>query len=387
MNTVSLPIDKTRHVGERLKILRHTMKELHIQAMLLTSPQAIFYYTEFESTGYYLPHASLITAEQCVLVIRDFESGPAISGEATIDRLFPWTSIKPFGESLREAFRACLPDQSVCCGFEDLSNFCPPKLLDEVRTVAHVRLVPLGTEVDRLRQRKSRAEVALAERAGSLAAAAIGAGLHRLSRGCSEIEISTLMMSELVRLGGGVPASYPYAYFGPRSWNRMQQPSRKRLEVGETAYLECGAAVNRYGAALLRTAVCGPPTEPLLKAYGAARRAFEHMVAALRPGAVSGEVDRKASAVLAAEGYEKVRLLKGGYSIGVGFAPGWGEANVFDISVGNVAIVEEDTVLHLVMVLMIEEIGAVGLSETMHVTLEGARSLTPFSRDLMIIPP
>jgi len=370
----------------RLDALRAMLASLGLDAVFLTSPQAIFYYSGFASTGYYLPHGLLIAGRDVVLVARDFERGPALS-EARLTGLHCWTNAKPFGAALAEAFAAVSSGRPISCGYEARGNFAPATVLDALKAVGNVTPEPLGAQVDRLRAVKSTAEIALSRQAGAAAITAMQAGLAGVKTGAVEIDVAAGMMTALVRAGSDVPASFPYAYFGSRSFCRMQPPSRQAIQAGDTFYLEAGASRARYGAAILRTGILGEPDPELVRAYAAAREAFEAMERSLVPGATSGKIDAVATTVLAGHGLAEARLLKAGYSIGIGFAPGWGEGNAFDIAPDDPAVIAENFVLHLVMVLMLERFGAIGLSETMQVTAAGPVSLTPFSRDLFVLDP
>lgn len=383
MNKIAHKFDDETEVGARLGTLRDLIGAAGLDVVFLTSPQAIFYYSGFASTGYYLPHGLLITAHDVALVARDFESGPAM-GEARLTALHRWSNERPFAAALAEAFTAVHGGGPIRCGYEDLSNFMPSVVREALARIAGLDLEPLAARVDRLRAIKSPAEIEQSRKAGFAASAAMRAGLAEVRPGAVEINVAATMMAELIHSGSDVPASFPYAYFGTRSWCRMQPPGQQAIGMNDPFYLEAGASRARYGAAILRTGCLGRPDPALLGAYAAAREAFEAMEQALVPGATSAQIDAIATSVLAPHGLAEARLLKAGYSIGIGFAPGWGEGNAFDISPGNPAVIPENLVLHLVMVVMLDRFGAVGLSETMHVTAAGSVSLTPFSRDFVV---
>jgi Xaa-Pro dipeptidase len=193
------------------------------------------------------------------------------------------------------------------------------------------------------------------------------------------------MLEAMVQQQGEFPASLPYAYFGSRSWRRMQQPDVVALSAGEPFYLECGGSSSRYAAATLRSGYFGECPAEYRDLYAAALDCFLALERSLKPGVISAELDTIGSEIIGNAGFSELRLSKFGYSIGVAFSPGWGEAGAFDIDPHSQAPVAENMVIHLVSTLMSPKWGTVGLSETVEVTADGCVSLTPSERGLIAL--
>jgi Xaa-Pro dipeptidase len=350
------------------------------QGILLTSPHAIFYYSGFETTGYYLPHVMFVTSAGRFLLLRDFEEGNGYPEGVTVTI---WSTADTFDRALHRLVSRIL-GESVTCIYEDTGNFSRPSVLDSMqRAFPSIDFLPAGNAVDELRRVKVGIELARSRSAGRLAAAGLGAGLRSLTQGATERQVSITMLQRMIDEGGEFPASMPYVYFGLRSWRRMAQPGTASLEPKQPFYLECGASCSRYAAATLRSGFFGQAPREYRELYSSALEAFLELENALRPGARSLDLDRVGTDVLRARGHEALRLSKFGYSIGVAFAPGWGEASAFDIDPSSTAVVEEGMVIHLVATLMSPDWGTVGLSETIEITRDGNRTLTPLDRRLI----
>jgi Xaa-Pro dipeptidase len=374
---LSLPVQKAAY-RERQQALIRWAAENGLTGVLVTSPHAIFYYCGFATTGYYLPHVLIVVGQGACLIVRDFEdANGALEAEMAV-----WSTAEPFETVLGNSVRRMLANGK--CAYEDFSNFFRPQLLTFLAgNFPDIAWVPSGRRIDALRKVKSEAELAMSRRSGQIALAGLSSGLASLHVGASEHDISVRMLNAMMMEGGEVPPSFPYTYFGTRSHRRMQQPTATNLQNDELFYLECGASYGRYGAALLRTGIAGKANRELYNLYDAALRCLELLEDSIRPGARSCDLDLAARSELAKHGVADLCLSKFGYSIGIGFAPGWGEANVFDIDPNRTDSVEEGLVLHLVVTLMGANWGSVGLSETIEVTAKGCVRLTPYSRALI----
>ncbi len=367
---------------DRLDTLRAHLSGNALAAVVVTSPETIFYLTGYSSTAYYMPRALIITHDAVAAVVCDVEDGPLFAN-TVVDHHYSWSLRRDAASAFASAVIALVPAGHTC-GIQAGSNFSTILTPEVYATLTkHCGRVVRDVQIDHLRRVKTPTELANSRRAGALAVTGLRRGLDALGTGVTELQISTEMLVGMVEEGGDVPASYPYTYFGPRSWRRMELPSHRALQKGEPYYLECGATAGRYGASVLRTGYAGTAPDELRSIHAAAVGAFEAMLRELRPGVRAGHIDDVATAVLQQHGLADTRINKVAYSIGIGFPPGWGESAVFDLHPDNDELVEEGMVFHLVSLLMSETFGAVGVSETVEVMNAGARSLTECSRGLI----
>lgn len=370
-------------MGERMQRLRQILVQQNLDLVLLSSPQTIAYLTGFGSTGYYLPHFLAISRTGTeTFVLRDMEV-------ASLELSSPgWTAIgwgreRTFEEALGMLLGAELKGLSAPrIGIEGGSNFTTYRNLRAVLTLPGADVVDIGTEVEALRRSKSLGEMSHSRQAGKIATAAVELGVGSLSIGTSEKQVSMWMLSSMIEQGGDFPTSYPYVYFGERTRLAMQQPSGKKLGRGHTIYLECGARCGFHSAALTRTGAVAP-TREYREVYAHVRHTFELTLNCLHAGRVAADVDAEARAYLRSHNLEKWWFHRSGYSIGIGFAPGWGEGMVLDISQGNRTVIPESAVLHLVSLISHPEYGYIGLSETVAIREGRAVSLTPFDRECL----
>lgn len=384
-NEDSATLPRADDYRERISSLRAYLADNALGAVIVTSPETIFYLTGYTSTAYYMPRALIVSNETTAAVVCDVEDGP-LHEDSLVDHRYSWSLRDDPQTIFMQAVTDLLPSEKAC-GIQAGSTFSTILTPEVLSTLGdHCGRVVHDVQVDQLRKAKSSTELANSRRAGALAVSGLRRGLESLRPGVTEIQTSTAMLDCMIEQGGEVPASYPYTYFGPRSWRRMELPSRRALRVGEPFYLECGAAVGRYGASCLRTGFTGTAPAELKLLHSAAVSTFDAMHTQLAPGVRAGAIDAVATSALEAYGLADARINKVAYSIGIGFPPGWGESTVFDLHPMNDRVIEEGMVFHLVSLLMSDTFGAVGVSETVEITGRGARSLTDFTKELLERP-
>jgi Xaa-Pro dipeptidase len=88
--------------------------------------------------------------------------------------------------------------------------------------------------------------------------------------------------------------------------------------------------------------------------------------------------------VIDESGFEPNFRKRLGYSMGIGFAPGWGEGHFLHLSKGDPTVLEAGMVFHMPPALRVYSVVGVGCSETVAVTDEGVEVLTSFPRELAV---
>ncbi|MET0749250.1 MAG: M24 family metallopeptidase, partial [Rhizobium sp.] len=83
-------------------------------------------------------------------------------------------------------------------------------------------------------------------------------------------------------------------------------------------------------------------------------------------------------------GYTAAFRKRIGYSMGVAFAPDWGEGGILSLFSGVDRIIEPGMVFHLPATLRSYGVWTVGASETVIVTENGAEPLSNLPRDMTI---
>jgi Xaa-Pro dipeptidase len=369
---------------ERLQATRTRMRERDVELLWLTSPENIYYLSGYQTTGYYVYQALLVPLEgEPQFVVRKFEM-TNVQGLSWLTHGVPVEDWEDPVDGMLRAIQAC-HGRGARIGFEDRGFFLPPGILDALRErLSTTPFVPATGVVEACRVVKSPAEIACIRRAAAAAVAGLKAGMTGIRPGRTENEIAGMVYAAMVRAGSEYPSSQPYVVAGPRSALGHATFAGPRIRKGATVFLEVGGCVKRYGGAIMRTVAIGKPAEALTRAARVVRQALDAVIAAIRPGVTSGAVDEAGRRLVDEAGLGKYWLHRTGYSIGVGFPPGWGEGHIFDLKPRDARPLRTGMTFHLVPVLLIPDVGAVGLSETVLVTRTGCEVLTAVPRRLLI---
>jgi Xaa-Pro aminopeptidase len=369
---------------ERLARTRALMKERDVDCLFLTTPENIYYLTGYQTTGYYIYQALVVPRDgEPQFVVRKFETTNVhglswLKGVAGIE---DWEN--PL-EVTQRAIRACGAAESRI-GFEERGFFLPPAILDGLRSgLPKATFTPAGSIVERCRLVKSPAEIAYVRQAAAAAVAGMKAGIAAVRPGRTENDVVAAIYGGLLKAGTEYPSSPPYVVTGARAALGHASWAGHRMRKGETVYMEVGGCVRRYGGAIMRMTSVGPPSAENRRMASVMIRALEAIIGAIKPGAKSAEVDQAGRQVVEEAGLGKYWLHRTGYSIGVGFPPGWGEGHIFDLKPHDDRALEAGMAFHLVPLLLVPDTGAMGFSETVLVTRTGCEVLTKIPRRLFV---
>jgi Xaa-Pro dipeptidase len=243
-------------------------------------------------------------------------------------------------------------------------------------------VVPIDDLVVRLRLIKSPLEIAAIREAARVTSAAMRAALATVAPGVSEREVAATSFATLVREGSEYLGMEPFVASGTRSGAIHASWSDRIVGDHETVLIEIGAAVKRYHAALMRTAAVGELPAPLQQMADVCVAALTAAVAQVRPGNTAEMVDRACKEVIAAGGLLDCYRKRTGYSVGLAFAPDWGEGHILSLREGERTPFAPGMVVHVVPALRQAGLGGVGFSETVLVTPDGHEVLTSVPRTL-----
>jgi Xaa-Pro dipeptidase len=232
---------------------------------------------------------------------------------------------------------------------------------------------------------KSPQEIEYIRQAARAATAGLAKGIEAIAPGRTENEIAAAVYSGMLLAGSEYPASPPYVASGPRSGLAHATWAGRVIEQGDPIYFEVGGEIRRYGGSHMRMASAGRPDPEVVRRCEVVAEALTNAIAAIKPGATSGEVDAACRSTFERAGYGPLFRHRTGYSIGVGFPPGWGEGHIIDLKPNDPRELQADMTFHLVPLLY--EIGSwgVGMSETVRVTQDGCEVLTDYPRELVIV--
>ena len=104
---------------------------------------------------------------------------------------------------------------------------------------------------------------------------------------------------------------------GPNSASPHHEPGGRVIEPGDAVVVDIGGILDGYCSDMTRTYAVGSVPDGFATAYAALQSAQEAGVAAVRPGASAGDIDRAARSVLEAAGLGDAFVHRTGHGIGL----------------------------------------------------------------------
>jgi Xaa-Pro dipeptidase len=238
--------------------------------------------------------------------------------------------------------------------------------------------VDAGGQLRLLRARKAPWELELLGRAAKITDQVTELILADLAVGSSELEVA--MTIDLHIAEAGAQRSFgTLVQSGPNSALPHRRPGDRRLGRGDLVLLDFGAAWQGYRADTTRMAVVGEPDARQLEVYSVVLAAHDAAVAAVRAGAVVGDVDEAARAVIRAAGLGDRFIHRVGHGLGL-------EAHEDpSLDPGSPAVLEEGMVVTVEPGVYVPGWGGVRIEDDVVVEADGGRLLTGARRELQVV--
>lgn len=232
--------------------------------------------------------------------------------------------------------------------------------------------------VERLRVRKSPAEIAAVRAAATLATEALRATLSAVHTGQAEREIAGLLEGHLRRLGSEAHPFPTIVASGPRTAWPHARTSSRAVARGDWLLLDFGAQVDGYCADITRTVVVGARASDAQRVlydlvYAAQRAARE----CIRAGMPAREADALARDLIDARGFGDAfgHSLGHGLGLEVHEAPRLSRTSADPLPVDAVVTIEPGIYL--------SGQGGVRLEDDVHLSAEGPVLLSDGATDLV----
>ncbi len=360
----------------RLQAVRDLLQERGFDALVLHSPENIYYLSGYQTPGYYWHQALIVPVESEPVFLPPPHEASLVPEFCWVDdiRLFPDTS------DWAEVTAGMLSDIGLGAGrigLEEESRFLSVDLRNRIANrLPNAQFENGSGVVESCRLIKSEQEILYMREAARISARGMVAGIEAVREGATELEVASAVHSALDLAGSeytGLPA---FITSGERSQLVHATWSDRRIGLGDIVFLEIPGSLHRYHAAHSRSVFAGDPPYELQRADETSVKALAAAKATMRPGVPAREVFEVGRAVIddAGLGYRQGRRIA--YGIGTAFPPGWDEGDIFSINSDESRPLQAGMTFHLITTMRIPEIGAVGCSDTVLVTQDGVETLT-----------
>ena len=378
-----------REYQARLQRLQGAMQERGLDALVLLVPETLCYLTGFQTPGYYYLQTLIVPAGGAPrLVTRYLEQTNAFG--------FSWLDPECFVAYLDHedpVEKACAEIEALGVhtgrigiekkGFGTLSIAAYEQL---VASLGEADIVDGSGLVEQFRAVKSPAEIEHIRKACRITSIGMQVAVEHCRAGISEYELAGYIDKALAENGSEYAGLPLLLSSGDRTYIRHAVPGDKVIAVGDNVLVELTGVVCRYAGPLFRTFSVGPPSEELRAHSDVIREMLDALIETLRPGVTSHEVNQAAVEVSRKASGDVGVLKRAGYSIGLNFAPDWGEGVFLDLRNQNQIVIEAGMVFHMPQTMRVGDAKPTAISETVLVTENGSEVLTNFEpRDLIVV--
>ena len=366
----------------RLAELRGRMAEVGVDAMLVTTPENLFYLTGYETQGLWFFAGLVVPLEEEPLMIVRAAEDSVVEDATWVELSSPFEDHEDPMEVAGEAIKEMGLGEARM-GYERSSYFFRASEQDALFDAClAAEFVDLAGIIEESRLTKSEPELELMARAARATEAGMKAGIEAVAVGVRENELAAEVHAAMYRAGGHYPAISPFVVAGPRTSVSHATWRERAVEPGDCVFFEIGGCVHRYHAPMMRTVIVGEPPAAMREAETLVLEAMDAVKAAIRPDAPVGEADAAARAVIGRNSFGATQFTRTGYSVGIACTPGWGEGHMMDIKRDDERPFRENMCFHLIPYLQVPGVAAVGISEVVRVTDTGCESIHDFERRL-----
>ena len=379
--------------ADRLTRVRRAMEKRGFDVLVIGDPANINWLTGYDAWSFYTPQIMVVGLDlEPTWIGREMDAGAA-----AFTTYLPDEQVIPFPETLVQQpdahpaqfmgdWMAAGGMDGKRIGYESDVYFLTPAAVAHLQTrLPDSTWADCELLVNWQRLVKSPAEIAMLQQAAVIAGRAMQTAYDGVRPGVRQCDLMADVLAAQVRgtpeFGGDMTALHPLVLAGEAASTAHPLWTDAPFERDQTIAFELGGCRKRYNAGLARTVHIGDPPKILLTTAQAVGEGMDEVLKAMKAGARCCDVHAAWQAVLDQYGLEKKSRI--GYSIGVGYAPDWGEHTI-SFRPDDQTDLPENAVVHIILGMWMEGWG-MELSETIHVRADDATCLTQFPRDVHVI--
>ncbi|KRV49836.1 peptidase [Wenjunlia vitaminophila] len=372
------PVFPPSEYQQRLGALRATLEAEGLDAVVVHTPENVCYLSGHATPGYYTYQCLVVTtAGDAALLMRQTETDNA-ADTSYLERIvgFPDSAdpVRATADLLAE-----LAPGARAVGVEARSWFLPPEpfarlgalLSDRGARVAHIDGVLAAARLV-----KSPLEIAQIRAAARSTNAGVAAAASAAVPGASERTVAAAAFEALIASGSEYFGMEPFVASGPRAGTIHASWSDRVIQRDEAVLLEMSATCGRYNAPLMHTVWTGALAGEAAAMATACARARDAALAHVRPGGSPAAAHAACKEAIADAGLAHTYRKRSGYSVGIAFAPDWGEGHLLSLGENEQRAFAPGMVVHVVPTLRVRGTAGIGLSATVLVTDDGHEVLT-----------
>lgn len=351
----------------RVEKLRKKMQEENLDSFLITSPYNLRYLTNFTGTT----GLAVITLEKAFF-ITDFRYTEQATAQAQ-----GFEIIKNVGPIFEEVADLVQKEGLRELGFEETTvSFLEYSVLEEI---IDAQLIPISGMIEELREIKDEEEIAIIEKACSIADLAYDHILKMIQPGMTEIEVANQLDFYMRSLGASGVSFETIVASGLRSAMPHGVASKKIIEQGDLITIDFGCYYEGYVSDMTRTFAIGDPGEQLKEIYQIVLEAQLAVLEVAKPGVTGKQLDAVARDYITKHGYGEAFGHSTGHGIGLEIHEGPNVSVRAEKQFVPGNIITDEPGIYL------PGIGGVRIEDDLLITSNGNRVLTHSPKELIIL--
>ena len=299
---------------ERVEKLKKIGKKAGIDAFLVNSDKNMRYFAGFSTLAIERFAGIIIPVETSVpiVVVPKLEEEKAKKYSA-------FKRIRSYGDSENPAMLLSqmvkeLRLEKAVFGVEGALAFKFYKMF--VECSPKVRIEDASTFFSQLRSIKSDEEMKKMEKAASIVAEGMKAGIDFIKPGINELAIS-FQIEKTIKENGGESVPFCIVLSGSNSALPHGETSNRKVRKKDVVLMDVGAVYGGYYADVTRTVFVGEATKKHKKIYEIVAKAQEAAIKTVRPNVKAEDVDRAARKVIEDAGYGEYFTHRTGHGLGL----------------------------------------------------------------------
>lgn len=367
----------------RSAAIRSRMAERGLDALLVVSPENVYYLLGLNYQGYFAFTLLVLPIDGPPrLLTRSVERSTVAAQVSGVEHVTFSDDEDVVGAAVDTITHCTGTGQTL--GVERSTMFFPLEVWDGIReTLTDREFDDASGVIEQVRAIKSEAEIAVIRRAARISDKAMRAGIDAAGPDVSEREVAAHVYHKMIAAGSEDPGFAPLIRAGDTLDQEHVTWRERRLGSGERLFLELSGSVSRYHAPLSRLVHVDRLPQGIDRSAAVATEGLHAVLDALRPGTTAGAVYAEWQRVVdAGLGHSEYQRHHCGYMVGIGFPPSWvGGSAVVGLRRGSDLVIRAGMVFHVLSWVFGQQPPDYLVSDTVLVTESGGELLTRTSRE------
>jgi Xaa-Pro dipeptidase len=365
--------------ANRLNRVRAAMSEKEVDAVLVFSPENIYYLTGLDHQGFFSPHILIVPQQgDMQLILRAMEAATCRSQIDNACIQGHSDAETPAEKATQVIKKMGLAAQRL--GIEKHALFTPIGLWETLaQELTEVVWKDFSHVIDGFRMVKSAAELEYIREASQISAAMMQAARDTAGAGVSEAEVAAEVMRAMALAGGELPGFGPFIRATPSMPQEHVNWGDYRLQTGDMLFVELSGCRRRYHAPTGRVFFIGDRPHGTEKITRVCKEAFDAVVSTIKPGVTANDAYQAWQSVIDQNGLAHYQRHHCGYMIGTGFPPSWvGGSSVVGLRRDSTQPLAAGMSFHLLSWLVGSGIGDYLITDTVILNQDGGECLQRF---------